>query len=106
MQIIDITNPAAPTTTARITSGTAGFYFNSANYVTATQIGNSHYALVMGGSGVTIINITDPANPKPAARVTDANVVGMHLVGQYMQLRLRTADTTHWLQVTGTVQSK
>ena len=76
VQIIDITNPAAPTTTARITSGTAGFYFNSANYVTATQIGNSHYALVMGGSGVTIINITDPANPKPAARVTDANVVG------------------------------
>ena len=69
VQIINITDPASPTPVAAFNDGATYTELLGAYSITTTQIGDSHYALVTGFSdhGVQIINITDIANPAPAA---------------------------------------
>ena len=68
IQITDITDPASPQATASIADSTNGFNIRFVSSITATEIDGSHYAIVTAaGSGVQIINITDPAAPQVAA---------------------------------------
>ena len=79
VQIIDITDPAAPTPAAAITDDTGGFTELSKVWdVAITQIAGRTYAVVAasGDDGVQIIDITDPAAPTlaapaPVAAITD-----------------------------------
>ena len=73
IQITDITDPASPRATASIAHSENGFNVFGVNSITATEIDGSHYAIVAAtGSGVQIINITDPAAPRAAAHISDA----------------------------------
>ena len=83
VQIIDITNPAAPTVASSISDGVGGFdELDGAHGITTTQIGSSTYALVASfqDDGVQIINITNPAAPTVASSISDG-------VGGFDQLR-------------------
>ena len=79
VQIINITDPASPAAVASVTDGgtdSDGNTFDEldrAFYVTTITIGNSIYALVAGylDDGVQIIDVTDPADPKATASVTN-----------------------------------
>ena len=73
IQIINITVPSNPVPTSHISS-IPGTYFNDPREVTTVTIGSSTYVLVAAhGSGVHIIDITDPSNPDPVASVSDTN---------------------------------
>ena len=76
VQIINITDPANPVPAASFDNGTtvAGKTFDKldgASAIATATIGPGTYALVAAvhGNGVQIIDITDPANPVPAASV-------------------------------------
>ena len=73
VQIINITDPVSPLPVANVTDGTTYPELLGATSITTTQIGTSHYALVVSRSddGVQILNITDPVSPLPVANVTD-----------------------------------
>ena len=74
VQIIDITNPAAPTVTSSVSDGVGGFdELDGAHGITTTQIGSSTYALVTSAidDGVQIIDITNPAAPTVTSSVSD-----------------------------------
>ena len=86
VQIIDITDPANPVSTANITDGEGGFgELYGAHSVTTTQIDGNHYALVASDfdDGVQIIDITDPANPVSTANITDGEGGFGELIGAY-----------------------
>ena len=70
VQILDISNPSAPTSAAIVTDGQDGYdELQNPNFVTTVTIDSSHYALVASpsDSGVQIIDITDPDNPIAAS---------------------------------------
>ena len=74
VQIVDITDPANPVPVASFDDGDtvgSGTYdeLDDPRYITTARIGSSTYALVacFADNGVQIIDITDPANPVPAA---------------------------------------
>ena len=74
VQIINITNPALPATTASVTDGTGGFdELRGAIGVDTVTVGNGTYAIVTSAldDGVQIINITNPAVPTATASVTN-----------------------------------
>ena len=76
VQIIDVTNPASPAAVAAVTDGQGGFAeLDGPYHVTTFAQGSRTYALVAANadSGVQIIDITDPADPRPAAAVTDGS---------------------------------
>ena len=71
IQIINITDPSNPVPTSHISS-IPDTRFNDPREVTTVTIGSSTYALVAAdGSGVHIIDITDPSNPVSVASVQD-----------------------------------
>ena len=79
VQIINITNPAAPTAVSSVingdTDGAGGTFdqlVNAAGISTIT-IGSSTYALIAASSGIQIINITDPANPLAVTSISDGD---------------------------------
>ena len=73
MQIINITAPSNPVPTSHISS-IPGTYFTDPREVTTVTIGSSTYALVAAsGSGVHIIDITDPSSPVSVAYASDTN---------------------------------
>ena len=74
VQIIDVTDPANPVPAAAIHDGEGGFEaLAGGNVVAVTKIGGSTYALVASylDNAVQIIDVTDPANPVPAAAIHD-----------------------------------
>ena len=74
VQIINITDPAAPLATSSITDGDASDTAAGVFGVTTVQIGQSTYALVTASSstgGVQIIDITNPTAPTVASAITD-----------------------------------
>ena len=74
VQIIDITDPADPLPAAAIADGVGGFAeLGGASDIAIHDISNRTYAVVAssGDNGVQIIDITDPADPLPAAAITD-----------------------------------
>ena len=84
LQIIDITDPANPSPTASVTDGVGGFgVLDGAFFVHTAVIDGNTYALVAArdDDGLQIIDITDPANPSPAASVTDGVDGFRELVG-------------------------
>ena len=71
IQIINITDPSNPVPTSHISS-IPDARLNDPREVTTVTIGSSTYALVAAdGSGVHIIDITDPSNPVSVASVQD-----------------------------------
>ena len=77
VQIIDITDPADPTHAASVGNSTAYPKLSQAQDITTVTIGSDTYALVASrsGSGVQIIDITDPADPAPVASIGDGDQV-------------------------------
>ena len=84
VQIIDITDPANPVPAASFgdgdrVDGVSKIFdeLRGANSITTVTIGPDTYALVTAylDDGVQIINITDPANPIPAASFDDGTTV-------------------------------
>ena len=76
VQIIDITNPYAPTPVSAVTNGQDNFTTLAfALSIATTTIGSSTYALVAssGNNGVQIIDITTPSSPTPASAITDGS---------------------------------
>ncbi len=74
IQIINVTDPARPVTTAYVTEHDEGFTeLGAVDSIATVQIGSSHYALVASkyDGGVQIIDITDPASPTAVAGVGD-----------------------------------
>ena len=79
VQIINITNPAAPTAVSSIIDGDVDGNGNTfgeltgAIGITTVKIGQSTYALVASyyDNGVQIIDITNPATPTVASSITD-----------------------------------
>ena len=70
VQILNITNPANPSSVSSVTDNVDGFdHLSSPHGITIAEIGSKTYALVTGyeDDAVTIIDITDPANPVPAS---------------------------------------
>ena len=91
VQIIDITDPANPLPVAAVTDGVGGFeVLQTARGIVTQTRGNNHYALVAAtnNAGVTIIDITDPANPSLVAALTDG-------AGGYTELRGAWEISTH-----------
>ncbi len=85
-RVYTITVPAGPTNPVPVTSITSGDEVNGKTYdnlqspyfITTVKIGSGTYALVTassGGSGVQIIDITDPANPVPESSFDDDDTV-------------------------------
>ena len=72
IQIINVTDPARPVTTAYVTERDEGFTeLGAVDSIATAQIGGSHYALVTSkyDGGLQIIDITDPASPTAVAGV-------------------------------------
>ncbi|NCR60545.1 MAG: hypothetical protein GPJ01_23870, partial [Microcystis aeruginosa LL13-06] len=75
MQIIDISNPAAPTL--------KGNYDTSGNVLDVQIVGNYAY-VADGGSGLQIIDISNPAAPTLKGNYdTSGNAYGVQIVGNY-----------------------
>ncbi len=73
LQIVDITDPASPISTAAVTDGVDGFTALSGAFeVSVWSISNRTYAAVASvyDSGLQIVDITDPANPFPVVDIT------------------------------------
>ena len=90
LQIVDISNPAAPTAVASITDGEGGFdELAGASSVTTVVIGGSTYALVASqlANGLQIVDISNPAAPTAVASITDGE-------GGFDQLGGATGVTT------------
>ena len=75
IQIIDISNPAAPTAVSSVTDGGTFDRLLGALGITTVKIGSATYALVASFSddGVQIIDISTPASPTAASSITDAS---------------------------------
>ena len=78
VQIIDFTDLRNPTPAASIKGGVFGFENDALDqpwYITTVTIGVHHYALVglSRGSGVEIIDISDPENPLPVTTLSDGH---------------------------------
>ena len=73
VQIIDITNPYAPTPVSTIVDNAGGYTeLDGANFITTTTIDSSTYALVTArDDDVQIIDITNPSNPTAVSSITD-----------------------------------
>ncbi|MYH04665.1 MAG: hypothetical protein F4140_07370 [Cenarchaeum sp. SB0675_bin_21] len=74
LQIVDITDPASPISTAAVTDGVDGFTALSGAFeVSVWGVSNRTYAAVASvyDSGLQIVDITDPANPFPVVDITD-----------------------------------
>ena len=87
IQVVDITNPAAPAAVGRASDGAAGFdKLDAASGVAIAGIGGGTYAVVAApdtatsghwyaanhpDNGVQIVNITNPAAPSPVASLAD-----------------------------------
>ena len=69
LQIINITDPESPAPVTHLRHGGAA-NIRGTHAVDTIQMGGSHYALVAStASGLQILNITDPADPRPVAHV-------------------------------------
>nr|AIF04590.1 LVIVD repeat-containing protein [uncultured marine thaumarchaeote KM3_175_E04] len=74
IEIIDVTTPASPESVGRVQDT---IYLNLATFLKITTIGDSTYAVVASSgtkttsSHVTMVDITDPANPQVGGSLTD-----------------------------------
>lgn len=109
LQIIDITNPASPTTPSKVPD-TASTYLRGSDGVAVAEINSRTYAIVAGYSddGVQMIDITDPANPTNAGGISDdtdlkldnaRGVAVLEIDG--LHYALVTSPTEHGVQVLG-----
>ena len=98
VQIINITDPGNPSPVANLTDGADYPELLGAFWITAAQIGDSHYALVASynDDGVQIINITDPGNPSPVASLTNGTAYPK-LGGPYSITTTRIGDSHYAL---------
>ena len=74
VQIVNITNPAAPTAVSSVFNNSGGFdALVGAHDVITVNVSGRIYAIVTGydGDSVQIIDITNPSNPLPAASIFD-----------------------------------
>ena len=94
VQIIDISDPTAPSAVAAITDNAGGFTaLQGARAITTVVIKGKTYALVAseGDSAVQIIDITTPDTPTPVAALFDN---GVQAGSPYTALQTASAITT------------
>ena len=72
LTIINITDPASLSYVANVTTRPDGKALNGGRDVTSAQVDGRHYALLLTLLDITIIDITDPANPSTVA-ILEAN---------------------------------
>ena len=95
VQIIDITRPASPLPVAAITDDEGGFTeLGGVSGVAIHDISNRTYAVVGGYEGVQIIDITRPANPLPAARLSGGPTAVIHDVSDRAHLLISYEHST------------
>ena len=74
IQIVDISDPTAPTPVSSAVDGQNGFSeLSSASSSSVIEINQQTYAVVTGrfDRGIEIINITDPSNPTSTSTITE-----------------------------------
>ena len=87
LTVIDVTGPSGPTLAGSILNGTDGFRLDYPAGVAATQIGDNHYALVvMVGSGLAVVDVTDPASPTPAGSLLNGTDGLMFTPGYFVDV--------------------
>ena len=95
IQVIDITNPADPLPAVAITDDTGGFTkLNGAISIAISNISNMTYGVVAGYEGVQVIDITNPANPLPAAWLHGGPTAAIHDVSGEAYLLVNTGRYT------------
>ena len=68
--VAEITDPASPRQVSRAEDGQDGFdTLQEATDVETANISGGTYAVVVGAEGMQIIDITNPATPRPASAV-------------------------------------
>ena len=98
IQIINITNPSDPAPASHISSIT-GTYFKDPREVATVLIGSSTYALIAAhGSGVHIMNITDPYDPNHVASLYDGSK-GFEALGNPRGITTTTIESSTYAVV-------
>ena len=99
IEIIDVTTPASPESVGRVQDTT---YLNLATFLKITTIGDSTYAVVASSgtkttsSHVTMVDITDPANPQVGGSLTDTTSI---LLKQPKSIDVYTVDASTYAVV-------
>ena len=69
--IVDITDPASPSTVASVTEGYGTNLSDTIlNSITAVEIDGTHYAVTASSSYIVVTDITDPADPSAAGSLS------------------------------------
>ena len=86
--VIDVTDPAAPRPVSRPEDGRDGFdALQGAADVETARISGVTYAVVAGAEGIQIIDMADPAAPRPVSAV-QAGRDGFGALGQALDVRI------------------
>ena len=100
VQIIDVTNPYAPTNTSSVTDGSNFPELTYPSSVAIATINSSTYALVTAETddGVQIIDITTPSNPTPVSNFND-NDNGFTTLDGPVSIAITTIDSSTYALV-------
>ena len=96
VQIINITNPAAPIATSSVTGDGTSVLYDVIRGISTVKIGDETYAIVLSRlhNSVQIINITNPATPTAVSSITDGDSDGDGGTFKFSNLRsIATTDT-------------
>ena len=100
VQIIDITNPARPVTTANLIDN-ATLALDNPEGITTVTLGDNTFALVASGGndGIQIINVTDPTMPNATAAIFDNATLALDGANAISAVTIR--DRTYALVASG-----
>lgn len=92
VQITDITDPRAPTAVSLIRHGEEGFVMDGPAGIEVGEISGGHYAFVTAahGESIQVIDINDPADPKPVHLMQDG-------LGWVLETEFLVIDRTPYL---------
>ncbi len=103
VQVIDVTDPAAPVPVASLRDGEGGFEaLGGGNAIAITTISGSTYALVAGyvDNAIQVIDMSDPTSPVPVAAIRDGEGGFEALAGPF-DIEVITASGTTYALVAG-----
>ena len=77
LQIIDISDPAAPTAAGSLSDSETLSIDNASSLSTFTANGKTYAAITSSNEGVQLINISDPANPLASGAIADSAALSL-----------------------------